>query len=384
MCYDDNARPPVPEGATGAAYGKDLVLEAADGNRFTAYLARPSAPASAQVLILPDIRGLHQFYKDLALRFAEIGVAAIAMDYFGRTAGLTARDDSFEFMPHVQQTKPTTLFADVGAKCGEEEGDIHPDQDVYWYVWAPSKRGCNADKTTAKVTITKVLPAGGNVRPEYDRLVADRKIDALVIFGQVGHGAITDSDYAFTLIRSFEASIKRAGFQKKTAEVGLRYTRVKANLTETIDIYSPREFAGLGDYAHFDNFDRGLNSHEIVVYNGHSMLGASDFWARESIYMDPTRYQIFIYNGCLGYQYYVNPILEGKQSWDNVDLVSNITETPFAIMVQETSNAISMLMAGAERGGTTTWNQILTRMNELAGGDAFYGASGVRTNRFMR
>ena len=26
--------------------------------------------------------GLHQFYKDLALRFAEIGVAAIAMDYF--------------------------------------------------------------------------------------------------------------------------------------------------------------------------------------------------------------------------------------------------------------------------------------------------------------
>jgi dienelactone hydrolase len=48
-------------------------------------------PASAQVLILPDIRGLHQFYKDLALRFAEIGIAAIAMDYFGRTAGM-ARD----------------------------------------------------------------------------------------------------------------------------------------------------------------------------------------------------------------------------------------------------------------------------------------------------
>ena len=115
MCYDDNARPPLPEGAIGAAHGEDLVLEASDGNRFAAYLATPSAPASAQVLILPDIRGLHQFYKDLALRFAEIGVAAIAMDYFGRTAGLTARDDSFEFMPHVQQAKPATIFADASA-----------------------------------------------------------------------------------------------------------------------------------------------------------------------------------------------------------------------------------------------------------------------------
>jgi carboxymethylenebutenolidase len=115
MCYDDNARPPVPAGASGAAQGEDLVLEAADGNRFAAYLARPGALASTQVLILPDIRGLHQFYKDLALRFAEIGIAASAFDYFGRTAGLTSRDDSFEFMPHVQQTKPATLFADAAA-----------------------------------------------------------------------------------------------------------------------------------------------------------------------------------------------------------------------------------------------------------------------------
>jgi len=115
MCYDDNARPPMPKGAAGTAHGEDLVLEAADGNRFAAYIARPSLPASAQILILPDIRGLHQFYKDLALRFAEIGVAAIAMDYFGRTAGLTARDDSFEFMPHVQQTKAATIFADATA-----------------------------------------------------------------------------------------------------------------------------------------------------------------------------------------------------------------------------------------------------------------------------
>jgi carboxymethylenebutenolidase len=116
MCYDDNARPPEPPGgATGTAHGTELVLTAADGNRFAVYLAMPSAAATAQVVIFPDVRGLHQFYKELALRFAEVGIAAIAMDYFGRTAGLTSRDESFEWMPHVQQITQPTVFADAAA-----------------------------------------------------------------------------------------------------------------------------------------------------------------------------------------------------------------------------------------------------------------------------
>jgi carboxymethylenebutenolidase len=115
MCYDDNACPPDPPGATQPAYGEELELSAADGNRFAAYAATPAGAATAQVLIYPDVRGLHQFYKELALRFAEAGVAAIAIDYFGRTAGIGARDESFEFMPHVQQLKLPTLMADAEA-----------------------------------------------------------------------------------------------------------------------------------------------------------------------------------------------------------------------------------------------------------------------------
>jgi carboxymethylenebutenolidase len=115
MCYDDQARPPMPPGATGAAHGVELELTAADGNRFAAYLATPEGAPTAQILILPDVRGLHQFYKELALRFAETGVAAVAMDYFGRTAGIGARDETFEFMPHVQQLTLPTVFADAAA-----------------------------------------------------------------------------------------------------------------------------------------------------------------------------------------------------------------------------------------------------------------------------
>jgi carboxymethylenebutenolidase len=115
MCYDDNAIPPPPPGNAGVAQGEDLVLMAEDGNRFHAYLARPEHPSDAQIIIYPDVRGLHNFYKELALRFAEVGITALAIDYFGRTAGLSSRDESFEFMPHVQQITAPTFFADVNA-----------------------------------------------------------------------------------------------------------------------------------------------------------------------------------------------------------------------------------------------------------------------------
>src|SRR6266702_8845348 len=115
MCYDDNARPPLPPGESGSAYGEDIILTAADGNRFAAYSALPASPKAAQVLIYPDVRGLHQFYKELALRFAELGITALALDYFGRTAGLTSRDESFEYMPHVQQITFDSFSVDATA-----------------------------------------------------------------------------------------------------------------------------------------------------------------------------------------------------------------------------------------------------------------------------
>ena len=70
------------------------------------------------VVVLPDVRGLYRFYEEVALRFAERGYAAIAFDYFGRTAGAEKRGDDFEYMPHVEQTTPEGVQADVAAAVG--------------------------------------------------------------------------------------------------------------------------------------------------------------------------------------------------------------------------------------------------------------------------
>jgi carboxymethylenebutenolidase len=115
MCFEPDSLPPIPV-ISGAALSHDaLVLEARDGNRFAAFAALPDEPASAGVVILPDVRGLYRFYEELALRFAERGYTAIAFDYFGRTAGVGKRGDDFEYMPHVQATTAEGIRADVAA-----------------------------------------------------------------------------------------------------------------------------------------------------------------------------------------------------------------------------------------------------------------------------
>jgi carboxymethylenebutenolidase len=115
MCYPDDARPPLPPIGGAASDHGDMVLTAADGNKFAAYFARAAAPTGAGMVVMPDVRGLHQFYKELAQRFAEAGIDAVAIDYFGRTAGIGDRGEGFEFMPHVEKTKPEGISADVAA-----------------------------------------------------------------------------------------------------------------------------------------------------------------------------------------------------------------------------------------------------------------------------
>ena len=119
MCFAFDASPPdLPDGVpriAGGAGAELLELESADGTHFSAALAESPEPQGRAVVILPDVRGLYPFYSELAERFASAGHHAIAIDYFGRTAGLGPRDEEFEYMPHVQKTRPETVQADIAA-----------------------------------------------------------------------------------------------------------------------------------------------------------------------------------------------------------------------------------------------------------------------------
>jgi carboxymethylenebutenolidase len=115
MCYGDEARPPAPpvQGLVGE-HG-DLVLESADGTRFGAYHAHPQDPSNRAIVIFPDVRGLHAFYRDLALRWAEAGLHAVVFDYFGRTAGIGERGEDFPYREHREKIDFATLAQDASA-----------------------------------------------------------------------------------------------------------------------------------------------------------------------------------------------------------------------------------------------------------------------------
>jgi carboxymethylenebutenolidase len=115
MCYSDDARPPLPPIRGAAADQGDLVLTSADGTKFGAYFARAEKPTGAGMVVMPDVRGLHSFYKELAQRFAEAGIDAVAIDYFGRTAGVGNRDEGFDYQPHVEKTTQENIAKDVAA-----------------------------------------------------------------------------------------------------------------------------------------------------------------------------------------------------------------------------------------------------------------------------
>jgi carboxymethylenebutenolidase len=120
MCYPDGAHPPdLPAAmAGGAADGRSMTLQAEDGNRLRAYAALPMEDRGAAhggMVVIPDIRGLMPFYEELALRFAEAGVPAVAIDLYCRTAGVDPHPEGFDGGEHAGRTTQSGIAADVAA-----------------------------------------------------------------------------------------------------------------------------------------------------------------------------------------------------------------------------------------------------------------------------
>jgi carboxymethylenebutenolidase len=117
MCHDDDSRPPSPPIIGEVADHGLLTLTGADGNTFAAYRAVPAEPNGRNVVILPDVRGLHPYYEALAVRFAEAGFHAVAFDYFGRTQGAEQRPDGFDWQSEIGTVTPEGVASDVAASA---------------------------------------------------------------------------------------------------------------------------------------------------------------------------------------------------------------------------------------------------------------------------
>lgn len=125
MCSDPDSHPPIDPAGHGSASGREIGLIVGDGSRCTAYQADASRPTGVGMIVLPDYNGLTGFYRELALRFAEDGIDAVAIDYYDRTVGLPPRDASFEPREAARGTRWADLQADVAAAAAHLRMDRH-------------------------------------------------------------------------------------------------------------------------------------------------------------------------------------------------------------------------------------------------------------------
>ena len=96
-------------------------------------------------MILPDVRGLHPFYEELALRFAERGIDAVAIDWFGRTAANEPRGEGFDYMP-----------ARLGRRRGPASRPTSPRA-------SPALRAADGDRAGATAVFTLGFCMGGRM-----------------------------------------------------------------------------------------------------------------------------------------------------------------------------------------------------------------------------
>ena len=218
MCFDLDSAPPIRPVAGAAVDHASLTLRSADGNEFKAFHAWPEDATGKAIVILPDVRGLHHYYEELALRFAEIGVEAVAIDYFGRTAGTGGRGDDFDYGPHVAQTTWAGLSADIAHAASYLRGEAgHGARSVFTIGFCMGGRNAFLSSTLGQDLAGVIgfygFPGGPsrNGSPAPTDLVGRIECPVLGIFG----GA--DQAIPIATIQGFRDALAGAGIEHEIA-----------------------------------------------------------------------------------------------------------------------------------------------------------------------
>ncbi len=315
-----------------------------------------------------------QVDKSKLSRFRMRGVNAVLLDTAAR------RVEAGKVYETMVPLKPYTIMADAGDKCSSYNSHIDLSQSIYWYLWNPTKSGCPTELLQPMtVTVDEVLESNPSSYPEYDQLWEDGRLDVVVVFGKLDDKEDIEDDYNWANADRFSKWLEEAGFvEVDTAPLGRRFEKKIGELTEVVDVYYPDLFHSVADYARFHNWQKAVTEHEVVLYNGHSVLGSGMAFERVEY---PDRYQIFQVASCLSYEYYVRPIMTGKAGWDSVDILSNVEPTYYHENLPLCGAFLAKLFNGFENQGRASWQDIMEAINRKLHHGRF-GVSGARGNCF--
>ena len=216
MCTDHDSRPPIAPISGAAIDAATEIIKGANDDDLRVFVARPEKSTGAGILILPDVRGLHPFFQELAARFAERGITALAMDYFCRTAGTDPQPDDFEYQPHLEQLSWDNLAGDIEASVAHLRSQSPAPRSVFATGFCMGGRFA-ADTTTLGLGLAGAIPFYGwpigphrTGSPAPAELAKQIECDLLLIYGGADQG-INES------VRSeFDDALDKAGVKHDT------------------------------------------------------------------------------------------------------------------------------------------------------------------------
>ena len=216
MCTTHDSQPPIEPIGGAAIDASRITLTGEDGAEFRAYLARPEGSTGAGVLILPDVRGLAPFFEELALRFAERGIHALAIDYFGRTAGLGDQPEGFDYMAHVAQARWETLAGDIRIGVAHLRGLQPAPRSIFTTGFCMGGRLSSMSATLGMGLAGAIPFYGWPVGPNRNGTPAPAdnadkiECDLLVIYGDADEGIPADAR------NEFDRALDKAGVRHET------------------------------------------------------------------------------------------------------------------------------------------------------------------------
>ena len=216
MCTDHDSRPPIAPISGAAIDAGTEIIKGAGGADLRVFVARPEQSTGAGILILPDVRGLHPFFEELASRFAERGITAVAMDYFCRTAGTDRQPDDFDYQPHLEQISWDNVVGDIKASVAHLRGQASKPRSTFATGFCMGGR-LAADATTLGLGLAGAIPFYGwpigphrTGSPAPADVAKQIECDLLLIYGGADQG-INES-----VRNEFDKALDKAGVKHDT------------------------------------------------------------------------------------------------------------------------------------------------------------------------
>jgi carboxymethylenebutenolidase len=116
VCFPDGSRPPSFPGKPVDVGCARTVLRPVSSSPFAVVSCVPiRASSRAALVVLPDGRGLGPYYSEFARRIGQTGREALAVDLYGRTAGVGPRRPGFVSAEHSARLTWAGVQQDLSA-----------------------------------------------------------------------------------------------------------------------------------------------------------------------------------------------------------------------------------------------------------------------------